>query len=117
MKSYNNVTLVGKAVRVPDFKKLGDKDDTSRATFTLAVARPHKDKQGDTLTDFLQIVAWGKLSEICADYIKQGAEVLISGRIQSRSYEIENETKWITEIIADSVNILSYGDKKDDKAK
>jgi single-strand DNA-binding protein len=110
MKSYNNVTIVGRAVRDTELKSVGD--DSNRATFTLAVDRPYKDSDGKHPTDFLNVVAWGKLAEICHDYIKKGCLILVSGRIQSRSYEIEKETKWITEIIADSINVLEYADKK-----
>jgi single-strand DNA-binding protein len=110
MKSYNNVTIVGRAVRDTELKSVGE--DSNRAMFTLAVDRPYKDSDGKHPTDFLNVVAWGKLAEICHDYIKKGCLVLVSGRIQSRSYEIEKETKWITEIIADSINVLEYADKK-----
>lgn len=106
MRSYNNVTFVGQCVKDPDFKEVMD---NSRANFIIAVDRPHKNEDGKHLTDFLNIVAWGKLAEIVKEYVGKRDLVLISGRIQSRSYEIEGETKWITEIIAESLNVL---DKK-----
>lgn len=110
MKSYNNVTIIGWPVKDAELKTVGE--DNSRANFTLAVDRPYKDSDGKHPADFLNVVAWGKLAEICNDFIKKGSLVLVSGRIQSRSYEIEKETKWITEIVAESVNILEYADKK-----
>jgi len=110
MKSYNNVTLVGRSVKDAELKELGD---NRRSNFTLAVDRPYKDGDGKRPTDFLSVTAWGKLAEICSEYIKKGCLVLVNGRIQSRSYEIENETKWITEIIAESVNILEYKNTKE----
>ena len=109
MKSYNNVTLIGWAVQDPELKDIGNAN--SRTQFALAVDRPYKDAEGKRPTDFLHVVAWGKLAEICSDYIKKGCLVLVSGRIQSRSYEADKETKWITEIIAESVNILEYTKK------
>jgi len=115
MKSYNNVTLIGKAVREPEYKDLGYQNknkELKRATFTLAVDRPYKDSDGKHPTDFLNIVSWGKLAEICSEYIKKGCLVLVSGRIQSRSYEVNGEMKWITEIVADSINILEYTSTK-----
>jgi single-strand DNA-binding protein len=110
MKSYNNVTLIGRAVRDPDFKDTSSAN--ARVQFTLAVDRPYKDAEGKHPTDFLNVVAWGKLAEICHDYIQKGCLVLVSGRIQSRSYAAGAETKWITEVIADSVNILEYRQAK-----
>ena len=118
MKSYNNVTIVGRSVRDAEVKDLGK--DNTRASFTLAVDRPYKDSDGKHPTDFLSIVAHGKLAEICGDYIKKSCLVLVSGRIQSRSYEVDGDTKWLTEIIADSVSVLEYSatkSKKEEKAK
>lgn len=105
MKSYNNVTIVGRSVKDAEVKDVGEK---ARAQLTIAVDRPYKDSDGKHPTDFLNIVAWGKLAEICGDYIKKGCLVLVNGRIQSRSYTIDGETKWITEIVAESVNVLEY---------
>jgi single-strand DNA-binding protein len=110
MKSYNNVTLIGRAVAKPEFKDL---PNTARASFTLAVERPYKDADDKHPTDFLNIVAWGKLADICGEYICKGCRVLTSGRIQARSYEVDGTTKWITEIIAESVNILEYANREE----
>ena len=109
MKSYNNVTLVGRVVRQPDIKDA--ESSAQRATFTLAVDRPYKDDEGNSPSDFFPVTAWGKLADICADYVTKGALILISGKLQSRSYESNNETVWIIEVIAESVNILSEGKK------
>lgn len=108
MKSYNNVTLVGRAVKDCDIKTIGE---NNRAYFTLAVDRPYKDTDGKHPADFLNITAWGKLAEICNDYVKKGCLILVNGRIQSRSYEVEEQIKWITEIVAESLNILEYQKK------
>ncbi|MDR2431285.1 MAG: single-stranded DNA-binding protein [Candidatus Margulisbacteria bacterium] len=115
MKSYNNVTLIGRAVKTPEVKDTGSAN--SRAGFVLAVGRPYKDADGKRPTDFLPVVAWGKLAEICGEYISKGCLMLVSGRIQSRSYALNAETKWITEIIAESVNILEYGKAKTEEVE
>ena len=112
MKSYNSVTLVGRTTRAPEFKDAGNVN--ARAQFTLAVDRPYKDAEGKHPTDFLNVVAWGKLAEICRDYIQKGCLLLLNGRIQSRSYETDGETKWFTEVVAESVNILEYRKTKID---
>ena len=106
MKSFNSVTLVGRTIKEAEIKEV--QNDRKRSTFTIAVARVYKNSEGKHPADFFNIVAWGKLAEICSDYIKKGCLILINGRIQSRSYEDGNETRWITEIIAESVNILEY---------
>jgi single-strand DNA-binding protein len=106
MKSYNNVTLIGRAVRDPDFRDSSNAN--ARVQFTLAVDRPDKDAEGKRSTDFLDVVAWGKLAEICHDYIQKGCLVLVNGRIQVRSHEFRGQVELITEIIAENVSILEY---------
>jgi single-strand DNA-binding protein len=110
-KSYNNVTLIGRIVKQPELIDVGN--DNKRATLTLAVDRPYKDSDGKHPTDFLNVVAWGKLAEICADYCTKGSLTMIAGRIQSRAYTVDDETKWITEIVAESCNVLEYERKKE----
>lgn len=110
MKSYNNATIIGRPVKDTEIKAVGEAN--SRASFTLAVDRPYKDTDGKHPADFLNIVAWGKLAEICNDYVKKGSLVMVNGRIQSRSYEQDKDTKWITEIIAESINVLDYAGSK-----
>lgn len=107
MKSYNNFTIIGRAVNdATSVHVLEVQDLTSR--MVLAVDRPYKDSDGKHPIDFLNIVAHGNLAKICSDYVKQGALVMVCGRIQSRSYTVNDETKWVTELIADSLNVLEY---------
>lgn len=103
MKSYNNVTLIGRAVQKPEG---GDGGVCVR--FDILVERPCKDAAGKRPADTLRIAAFGKLSEICHDYIEKDCLVLVSGRIQSRSYVSGAKTKLAMEIVADSVSILEY---------
>ena len=113
MKSYNNITLVGRAVKDSAIKDSPSGND--RGVFTIAVDRPYKNAEGKHPTDFFNIVVWGKLAQIVAEYVKKGALVLVSGRLQNRSYEANGETRWITEIVGDSVNILDYAKKETSK--
>ena len=114
MKSYNSVTLIGRSIKETTLKEV--QNDQKRAQFTLAIDRTYKNAEGKHPADFFNIVAWGKLAEICNDYIKKGCLVLVTGKIQSRSYQDDKDTKWITEIVADAINILEYENKKGDKA-
>ena len=111
MKNYNNLTIVGMVVNDAKHNVLSEVPKNSRASFTVAVDRPYKDSDGNHPTDFLNIVAWGKVAEICAEYVKKGRTILVNGRIQSRSYEDNEVTRWVTEIVAESVNILNYPKK------
>lgn len=105
MKSYNNVTIIGRTVKDCELQA---NDNGAVARFTLAVDRPYKESDGKHPTDFLSIVAHGRLAQTCGDYIKKGCLILVSGRIQSRAYQVDDTTKWLTEIVAESVNVLEY---------
>ena len=115
MGDFNRATLVGHLINEPEAKEVGD--ERLRTSFTLAVKRPYKDSEGKQVTDFFNIVSWGKLAEICQEYVKKGSDVLIDGRIQSRSYEQDSQTKWITEIIAESVSFLGHKNGNNGKKK
>ena len=110
MKSYNNVTLIGKVCKNCDIKQ----DDSNigagstRATFSLAVERSYKNSEGKHACDFFQVVACGKLAKICDEYLKKDCLILVTGQLQSRSYESSNETRWITEVVMDSMNVMDY---------
>jgi single-strand DNA-binding protein len=113
MADYNQVILVGRPVKDPDVKTVGE--DRLRAMFTLAVNRPYKDNDGKSVADFINIVSWGKKAELTKEYVKKGVPILVDGSLQCRSYEQENEKKWITEIVAESYSFLNSR-KKEEKS-
>ncbi len=110
MKSFNSVTLVGRLTKKPASKETSK--GGKRVSYTLAVNRPYSDNEGNHPTDFFPIITWNKLGEICDNYLDKGSLVLVKGRLQSRSYTSNKQTKWITEIMAESVNILEYKPSK-----
>lgn len=82
------------------------------ANFSIAVDRPYTSKTGEKLTDFFNIVVWGKQAENCANYLAKGRLVGIKGTIENRSYESQNgEKRYITEIIAENVQFLEFATK------
>lgn len=101
--NYNHVTLVGRLTKNPELKKVGEYVKT---TFMLAVDRPYRKEDGTVETDFISIVLWGKLAEVAEKYLKKGIATLIEGRLQVKDYEINNERKWFTEILAENFQIL-----------
>jgi len=103
MSDYNHVTLVGNLTKKPESKKVGDHTKTN---FTIAVTRDFK-VNGEEVTDFININTWGKLAEICNQYLDKGKKVLVDGRLQIREYENKNEKKWFTEVVAENMKILS----------
>lgn len=100
----NKVVLIGRLTRDPLLKYVGE--DVAVGSFTLAVDRDYVSADGDNEADFIPVVTWRKVAENCADYLKKGSLVGIAGRIQVRSYEKDDERRWVTEIVADSVKFL-----------
>ena len=77
------------------------------AKFTIAVDRKFKDAEGNKVADFINIVAWRGLADVCGKYIKKGQQVAIKGELQIRSYDAQDGTKrYVTEIIADDIKLL-----------
>lgn len=98
----NKVCLTGRLTKEPELRTT--QQGISVTTFTLAVPRRANKEQ----TDYLQIVTWRGLADICSKYLVKGQLVSLSGEIQTRSYDDRNGSKqYVTEIIADDVEFLT----------
>lgn len=78
------------------------------ANFRLATGERFKDKEGQTQTrtEWHRVVAFGKLAEICGEYLAKGSKVFIEGRIQTRKWENDGVERNITEIVASEMEML-----------
>ncbi len=77
------------------------------ARFTLAVDRRPK-PDGAREADFIQVVVWGKMGEVCSDHLGKGRLVAVDGRLQVRAYEGKDGQKHSSvEVVADNVQFLS----------
>lgn len=110
----NKVILIGRLTRDPELRYTPS--GTAVANFRLAVDRPFVDKQGNRGTDFIDIVVWRKLGEVCARHLGKGRLVAVEGRLEIRSYE-DNQgiRRRVAEVIADNVRFLD-GAKSQDSA-
>lgn len=109
----NKVLLVGNLTADPQI--IPTKTGTSMSTFSVAVNRGWKNKDGEKVseTDFHKVVAFGKLGEITGTYLKKGRKVLVSGRLKNGSYTAKDGSKrYTTEVVMDDFNFLSSGVKK-----
>ena len=103
----NNVVLVGRLTRDPELRYTPN--GIAVANFSLAVDRPFKNQQGERDTDFIRIVTWRKLAEVCANNLGKGRLVAVVGRIQVGSYETaEGEKRQSFEVVADEVRFLDW---------
>lgn len=101
----NNTVLVGRLVRDLEVKET--ENGFKVAQMTLAVPRSFKNMDGEYDTDFIPCVLWRGVAENAAEYCKKGDLVGIKGHIQTRSYEQNDELKYITEVVAERVTFLS----------
>lgn len=110
---YNKVFLIGNLTRDPDLRYTPSGIPVVR--FTVAVNRPRRKTEGSSApgekannqdVDFINVVAWRRLAEICGEYLKKGRPVAIEGRLQIRSYEKGGEKKTFTEVLADGMQML-----------
>lgn len=107
----NRVILVGRITKDPEVKMTTS--NIPVASFTLAVNRQYADPSGDRQADFIQCVVWRKQAENLGRFVKKGALLGVEGRIQTRSYEAENGTRYVTEVLCDSIQFLeSKGDSE-----
>jgi len=101
----NKVVLIGRLTRDPELRYTGS--NTPVATFTLAVNRNFSNQQGEREADFINIVVWRKQAENVKNYLTQGSQVAIDGRIQTRNYDDQNgQKRYVTEVVADNVQFL-----------
>ena len=101
----NKVVLIGRLTRDPELRYTGS--NTPVASFTLAVNRNFSNQQGEREADFINVVVWRKQAENVKNYLTQGSQAAVEGRIQTRSYDDQNgQRRYVTEVIADNVEFL-----------
>jgi single-strand DNA-binding protein len=97
----NKVILSGRLTRDPE--KRVTTNNKIIASFTLAVDRRFKNASGEKETDFFDLTAWGNTAEFVCNYLKKGNKVMVSGSLQTRSFEKGGKKETVTEINADEV--------------
>ena len=103
----NKSILLGKLTKAPEIR-LSQKNNTKVANFTLAVNRKYVAPGEERQADFINIVAYSKLAEFVEKYLKQGLQICVSGRIQTRTYEDNNgQKRYVTEIIAEEIDFAN----------
>ncbi|MFH1672650.1 MAG: single-stranded DNA-binding protein [Pseudomonadota bacterium] len=107
MASINKVILIGNLGRDPEIRYTAS--GTAVANFSLATTDNWTNKDGakEARTEWHRIVAWGRLGEICGEYLSKGKSVYIEGRIQTREWEDkEGNKRQTTEIVAYQMQML-----------
>ncbi len=110
MYSLNRATIIGNLTREPEVRQIPS--GQSVCSFAVATNRSwaSADGQKQEASEFHNIVAWGKLAEICAQYLNKGRKVYIEGRLQTRDWEGQDGVRrYRTEIVAENLIILDRG--------
>ncbi|MFP4920137.1 single-stranded DNA-binding protein [Staphylococcus coagulans] len=101
----NRVVLVGRLTKDPELRTT--QSGVEVATFTLAVNRNFKNKNGEQQADFINCVVFRKQAENVNNFLRKGSLAGVDGRLQSRSYENqEGQRVFVTEVVCDSVQFL-----------
>lgn len=116
----NNVVLIGRLTRDPELRYI-PVSGTAVSKFILAIDRglskekkQEMESKGQPTADFIPITVWGKMAENVANYLAKGRLVAIQGRIQTGSYDKDGTRVYTTEVVANNVEFLEWGDKKQD---
>ena len=108
--ALNHITIMGRITR--DIELRRTPSGVAVASFTLAVDRDFKEKNGEKETDFIDVVAWKNTAEFVDKYFGKGRVAVVSGRLQIRNWTDKDGNKRRTaEVIADNVY---FGDSKRD---
>jgi single-strand DNA-binding protein len=111
MAGVNKVILVGNLGRDPEMRYLPS--GAAVANFSIATSEMWQDKESGEKkekTEWHRIVAFGRLGEICGEYLSKGKQVYIEGRLQTRSWEKDGVTRYTTEIVASAMQMLGARD-------
>ena len=109
MPALNRVQLIGRLGKDPESRFTPTGKHVT--TFSMAVSNRWKSKEGDTkeYTEWVNIEAWGRLGEVCQEYLKKGSLIYLEGRLKTDKYEEGGESRFYTKVVALAVQFL---DKK-----
>lgn len=107
MRSVNKAIILGNLGKDPEIKYMGDGRPVARFSVATSESWTGKDGEKKEKTEWHRVVAWGKLAEICGEYLKKGRQVYVEGRIETRTWEDRDKNqRTTTEINAQEVVLL-----------
>lgn len=102
----NQVALVGRITKDPVLRKVAR--DRVQTSFVIAVTRNFKNAKGEIEADFILCTLWGRLAENTVKHCGKGSLIGVAGRIQSRTYEREDQSRvYVTEVIGENVQFIA----------
>lgn len=108
----NQIILVGRLTGDPEIEEY--ENGKKRTIINIAVQRQFKNIDNKYDTDFFRCVLWNGMASNTKNYCQRGDIVGVKGRVQNRNYvDSENNTRYITEIIAEKISFVSHSQKKE----
>ena len=106
MKGLNKVQLIGNLGKDPEIRFTPEGKQV--ATFSMAVNRTFKNKEGESIDDtqWFNIEAWTGLAKVVGDHLKKRDRIYIEGRLKTESYEKDGETKYFTKVVVKDMIML-----------
>jgi len=113
MPALNRVQLIGRLGKDPESKFTPTGKKVSH--FSLAVSQRWKTSgENKEYTEWVNIEAWGRLGEVCQEYLKKGSLVYLEGRLKTEKYEDkEGDTKYFTKVVALTLQFLDKKEKEE----
>ena len=106
MPALNRVQLMGRLGKDPE----GKFTPTGRKVthFSVAISNRWKSKEGEAkeYTEWVNVEAWGRLGEVCQEYLKKGSLIFVEGRLKTDRYEDKGETRFFTKVVALAMQML-----------
>lgn len=109
-RSLNKAMIIGR-IQPNDPELRYTQSGQAVCTFKIVTDESYKDKEGTTheRAEWHRVVFWGKAGEIIAQYMKKGRQIYVEGRIQTRQYEQDGQTRYVTEIVGSDFTFLDGG--------
>ena len=108
----NKVILTGRLTKDPEVRYSQGDNPTCIARYTLASDRKYS-KGDDKQTDFINCVAFGKSGEFVEKYLKKGTKILVTGRIQTGSYEKDGKKYYTTDVVVEVYKVVEPANRGD----
>lgn len=105
-RGFNKVILMGNLTKDPELKTIPSGQTV--ASFSLAVNRSWKNAAGEQqeAVDYIDCNAWGKAGELISQYMQKGRALLVSGRLQQRSWEQDGQKRSKVEVVVEDFNFV-----------
>lgn len=122
MLGINKVIAIGTMGKDPEVRQMANGNTV--VNISIAVTEKYKDKNGEKkeITEWINVVFFGKVAEIVAEYCKKGSQIYVEGKLKTEKYEKEGQTHYSTRVVANQVQLLGgkpsgNADNQHNKAK